>query len=224
MFSLRHPIYRLVYFTFLTISFSSCTSSCECKQETLPCSVLQQEKLEIINSFENDTILFVGSSGLKVSLIYSKLDSSIYNKSYCRTGELGGCSCGDCSSSYNLNLLLIDSTKTKKGSIFLNFKQNFVIVGGTHSMSDVSSNLRINIGDVYGAIKLPLVESSLENSHDYIEEISLHGKKFKKAFRLFSIRNINGEMKEKPGSIYYTRFEGIVGFIDPSNNELFVVE
>jgi hypothetical protein len=91
-------------------------------------------------------------------------------------------------------------------------------------MSDVSSNLRINIGDVYGAIKLPLVESSLENSHDYIEEISLHGKKFNKAFRLFSIRNINGEMKEKPGSIYYTRFEGIVGFIDPSNNELFVVE
>lgn len=164
------------------------------------------------------------SSGLKVSLIYSKLDSSIYNKSYCRTGELGGCSCGDCSSSYNLNLLLIDSTKTKKGSIYLNFKQNFVIVGGIHSMSDVSSNLRINIGDVYGAIKLPLVESSLENSHDYIEEISLHGKKFNKAFRLFSIRNINGEMKEKPGSIYYTRSEGIVGFIDPSNNELFVVE
>lgn len=223
--SIKGSIGRIAYFFLLTICFSSCTSSCDCKVDSIACSGAKPADRELIRSFENDTIQFVSDTGSVLTMMFSSLDSGLSKEVSCYKKNQSGCYCDDCFSNYGIQIEFLNQSKVKNGNVYLFSKQYHLGAPSTDGLSEVFSELVISISDFGGVLKLPLTGKSIEGKQEYFEELSLGGKKFNKVYRLFSSRSNYGELVEElPGSFYFTEKEKIIGFIDPDTEELFVIE
>tara|TARA_B100000508_G_scaffold141064_1_gene145806 strand:+ start:7304 stop:7780 length:477 start_codon:yes stop_codon:yes gene_type:complete len=154
-----------------------------------------------------------------VMVVCNELDSIVEDEVLCSTKGMGQCICGDCNSSYNIGVSHIDSGVTKSGNIRYSIRQ--YQADPSEELSDASHNLYFNLGVINQSMALPLRDSSFQRQ-EYIEEFNVRGNLYKKVYRFYSLRNIEGNVQEVPGAIFYSKSEGIIGYEDPISGVLYM--